>query len=638
MSSFRDTFSKDEKTEGQLNYDDAGFIFFAAAVIVTVLIPWTVVTLKHLIYPDSIVHSQGMFPLKSAKGSKLSYCNTSVMAKKVDGIKAEHRRFKNRFSSGLILKTIVIGCLWALVFKMGETISQSHKEIKSFDPFEILDITTSATDQEIKKAYRRMSLKYHPDRNPNDPLASSNFIQVTKAYNALTDEVAKKNYEKYGNPDGPTTTKVGIGLPRFLLAGENQVLILTTFFIALLLIVPLVFLRLYRKQKLYASSGVLIETLTFISYYMTDGTRAKNGPEMIACSGESRQMTLRPTDGPEMAKLVDLVQEPVKPRFNKQGIVMRNRILIEAHMQRLHEYLSPALRVDLETILNGAIVIIQSMVEIALMREWIQTALSLIDFQRMIIQCLDVNDSPLLQVPHFTRDSVRHATSGKGAVSSLREFMDKPADARKGTADMTREQLKDVDEFIRHVGGTDISAKVEVEDEADIAEGDIASIVVNIDRKHLKENEAEGPVHAPMFPGSKFEEFWLILTNTSNGKMISYTRIRSTEKNIEERIRFMVGSSGPHHLQLHVVSDSYSGLDKLVDLKFNALDKESVRKEFFVHPEDAELDQFPTLYEQMMGIEKNDEYESDDEDGGPTGSREVEVEDDDEEEEGNDSD
>ena len=483
-----------------------------------------------------------------------------------------------------------------------------------------------------------MSLKYHPDRNPNDPLASSNFIQVTKAYNALTDEVAKKNYEKYGNPDGPTTTKVGIGLPRFLLAGENQVLILTTFFIALLLIVPLVFLRLYRKQKLYASSGVLIETLTFISYYMTDGTRAKNGPEMIACSGESRQMTLRPTDGPEMAKLVDLVQEPVKPRFNKQGIVMRNRILIEAHMQRLHEYLSPALRVDLETILNGAIVIIQSMVEIALMREWIQTALSLIDFQRMIIQCLDVNDSPLLQVPHFTRDSVRHATSGKGAVSSLREFMDKPADARKGTADMTREQLKDVDEFIRHVGGTDISAKVEVEDEADIAEGDIASIVVNIDRKHLKENEAEGPVHAPMFPGSKFEEFWLILTNTSNGKMISYTRIRSTEKNIEERIRFMVGSSGPHHLQLHVVSDSYSGLDKLVDLKFNALDKESVRKEFFVHPEDAELDQFPTLYEQMMGIEKNDEYESDDEDGGPTGSREVEVEDDDEEEEGNDSD
>ena len=171
MSSFRDTFSKDEQSQGQLNYDDAGFIFFAAAVLVTVLIPWTIVTLKHLVYPDSIVHSNGMFPLKSAKGSKLSYCSTSVMSKKINAVKAEHRKLKNRFSSSLIFKTIIIGCLWALVFKMGETISQSHKEIKAFDPFEILEITTAATDQEIKKAYRRMSLKYHPDRNPNDPLA-----------------------------------------------------------------------------------------------------------------------------------------------------------------------------------------------------------------------------------------------------------------------------------------------------------------------------------------------------------------------------------------------------------------------------------------------------------------------------------
>ncbi len=631
MSSFRDTFSKDEQTQGQLNYDDNGFIFFAAALLVTVLLPWTVVTLKHIIYPDSIVHSNGMFPLRSAKGSKLSYCNTSAMAKKVEAVKAEHRKFSNRFSKSLLFKTALIAGLWALVFKMGETISQSHKEIKSFDPFEILEITTSATDQEIKKAYRRMSLKYHPDRNPNDPLAGANFIQVTKAYNALTDEVAKKNYEKYGNPDGPTTTKVGIGLPRFLLAGENQVLILTTFFVVLLLIVPLAFMRLYRKQKLFASSGVLVETLTFISYYMTDGTRAKNGPEMLACSGESRQMKMNSSDMRDMAKLVEAVVEPTKPRFNKQGIIMRNRILIEGHMQRLHALMSPTLRANLDFLLEKAVPIIQAMVEIALMREWLQTALSLIDFQRMLIQAIDVSDNPLLQIPHFDEDAVRHACSGKGAITSLDDFFSRPREGRKGTANFTPEQLKDVDEFVSHVGGTAIKARVEVEDEADIAEGDIASVVVDIERKNLKEKEAEGPVHAPLFPGSKFEEFWAILTNTANGKLISFSRIRSGEKNVEERIRFMVGSAGDHHLQLHVVSDSYTGLDRTFDLKFKALDKESVRKELFVHPEDAELDQFPTLYEQMMGIEKNDEYESDDDgdEGNAKNVDDVQVDDDD---------
>ena len=52
-------------------------------------------------------------------------------------------------------------------------------------------------------------LQWHPDKNPNNPQAAAHFIQITKAYAALTDEAAKANYEKYGNPDGPATMKVG---------------------------------------------------------------------------------------------------------------------------------------------------------------------------------------------------------------------------------------------------------------------------------------------------------------------------------------------------------------------------------------------------------------------------------------------
>lgn len=48
-----------------------------------------------------------------------------------------------------------------------------------------------------------MAIKYHPDKNPNNPEATQKFILVSKAYETLTDEKKKLMYEKYGNPDGP---------------------------------------------------------------------------------------------------------------------------------------------------------------------------------------------------------------------------------------------------------------------------------------------------------------------------------------------------------------------------------------------------------------------------------------------------
>jgi translocation protein SEC63 len=88
--------------------------------------------------------------------------------------------------------------------------------LKTFIPHELLGVEQDATKAQIKKAYRKLSREKHPDKNPDNPQAVNEFIQITKAYTILTDEKARENFLKYGNPDGKGSFAVGIALPKFL--------------------------------------------------------------------------------------------------------------------------------------------------------------------------------------------------------------------------------------------------------------------------------------------------------------------------------------------------------------------------------------------------------------------------------------
>ena len=66
------------------------------------------------------------------------------------------------------------------------------------DYYEILEISRTATQEEIKKAYRKMALKYHPDRNPGDKEAEEKFKLVNEAYQVLSDENKRAVYDRYG--------------------------------------------------------------------------------------------------------------------------------------------------------------------------------------------------------------------------------------------------------------------------------------------------------------------------------------------------------------------------------------------------------------------------------------------------------
>src|SRR6478735_5085587 len=66
------------------------------------------------------------------------------------------------------------------------------------DYYQVLGVNKNATEEEIKKAYRKLARKYHPDLNPNDKEANKKFQQINEANEVLSDPEKRKKYDQYG--------------------------------------------------------------------------------------------------------------------------------------------------------------------------------------------------------------------------------------------------------------------------------------------------------------------------------------------------------------------------------------------------------------------------------------------------------
>ncbi|MEZ0120914.1 MAG: hypothetical protein SGVNAXEH_001066, partial [Holophagaceae bacterium] len=67
------------------------------------------------------------------------------------------------------------------------------------DYYEILGVDRSASLDEIKKAYRKLALEFHPDRNPNNKEAEDKFKEAAEAYSFLSDSDKRQRYDQYGH-------------------------------------------------------------------------------------------------------------------------------------------------------------------------------------------------------------------------------------------------------------------------------------------------------------------------------------------------------------------------------------------------------------------------------------------------------
>src|SRR5271169_1511296 len=67
------------------------------------------------------------------------------------------------------------------------------------DYYEVLEVERSVTVEEIKKSYRKLAVKHHPDKNPDDPHAEERFKELGEAYDVLADDNKRAAYDRYGH-------------------------------------------------------------------------------------------------------------------------------------------------------------------------------------------------------------------------------------------------------------------------------------------------------------------------------------------------------------------------------------------------------------------------------------------------------
>jgi len=591
-----------------LQYDNSAFYFFALSFITLYLIPsWFIILNK----VRNVV-----FVNDEAIGA---VSRTGAEKKKAETIKKESHGISSLFNSrGFVINFGITVALTIIAIWLLFSVS-TDGEVNSFDPFVILDIDSGADAKVIKKAYRTLSLKYHPDKNPGDRVSEAKFMMVSKAYEALTDEAAKDNWEKFGNPDGKQSLEVSIGLPAFLLDTNYRNLVLLVYLIFMVGVIPWCVYTYYSDSSKFGEKDIMYDTYSWFQNTLNEHSLIKWLPEAMAASAEFRKHNVPKTaqDKAAVSQVMSLVKTQMqKPKINHPAVVKGN-VLLHTHLLRKSEQIeSPQLVDDLKHMLRLSTSLNDAMISVCQHSDYLQTAMNCIEFGQHVTQAMWVKDSSLLQLPHFTDVEVKHAEKGKGKATNILDYKALENDQKKGMADFTAEQKKDVVNYLKIIPDITVETKVFVDDDEDsnVYEGDLCTVRVRITRNNLEKGEKAGFIHAPRFPFPKLEAWWIIL-GTKEGKIIHIEKVGDPSRVVEHNIKFLAPRVGDYDFDLFVKSNAYVGLDQSMKVKLTTMDN-SVLEEYKVHPDDAELDDEPTLFEEMLNanIEDDSDDEGDDDD------------------------
>lgn len=235
-------------SDSRYSYDDTGEVwpYFTATILGVVIVPLTISSVRQVMHQSNTVGRAGYAGFE-----------------KEDSFRLKSLRRKGLFSK----RNLFLAAGWAFMAFLIEVMrNQKTSEAQAtFDPYSILGVAYTVTEKEVKSVYRKLSLQFHPDKvkvlgNMTREMIEERYVDITKAYKALTDEVTRENFLKYGHPDGPQQTSQGVALPKFLVEGSASPLVIGSYAIVMGLVIPMIVSSWWTGVQTYTRSGIHQDT------------------------------------------------------------------------------------------------------------------------------------------------------------------------------------------------------------------------------------------------------------------------------------------------------------------------------------------------------------------------------------------
>eukprot|EP00898_Chlorokybus_atmophyticus_P006992 jgi/Chlat1/7294/Chrsp58S06920 len=580
------------------------FPIFLLSVLSLFLVPWTIVLLL------------GLASGKHRAGSRAT-CSCSMCRRSPKNAQSVWRKV-NRY---LTVGNVACLLLWCVAVALMLYIRASTAQVTPFEPYSILGLSSGASESDIKKAYRRLSLLYHPDKNP-DPAATQYFTDyISKAYKALTDETMKKNLEEHGHPDGPQGYVVGIALPKFMLqSGANGgalVLCLVGCGILLPLIAAVVYLT---KSSKYAGNQVMQQTMTYYHVMMKPSLALSKVIEHLMVADEYVSIPVRRTDEEPLQRLANVLRgelafDPSNLKTQKEKFWRRHPALIKAQLLLLAQMSRESAQVDqgllqqdMTNILQLAPKLMEELFKAAvrprppLYAGWLRPAQSVLEVSQCLIQGVPLSlkkldrasasgmsgaDGPasLMQLPHVDSDCLKQLGRKKvRGLADLQAWNQAEREAVYAGAGISAEHAADIEATLAVLPEVTLEATVETEGESMIEANDIVTLNVWVKITRPGGGPPAGECHSPLFPFVKEEGWYLMLVDpVDNSVFVSQKVLMDSDtppagaeasKLAKEGYRLTSAkfqapkpSDKSYNLQLLCMSDCWIGCDRKLPIK-----------------------------------------------------------------------